>query len=317
MTVVAGVDVGGTNTSAVLVGRDGQPVASVCVPTDPSGPAGVYESTKEALNRLADAGATGAFDALGVGIAGLVDNRRGTVTHAVNLAINHRPLAIGPMLADHFQTAVNVENDVNASALGAYKQMSAVEDLRDLAYLSIGTGIAAGLVLNGRLHRGRRGVAGEIGHLPVVPDGPQCVCGLRGCLEAVASGRAIERAWPVAEGRNSATELFSAARRNEAAAAVARGVADHLAGAVHLLAVAYDVDRVVLGGGVAQARTPLREAIDESLRRLSDRSAFVRALDLPGRLRVSPEEPIGAIGAAAAAAESLTRGAGSFPRDER
>ena len=316
MTVVAGVDVGGTNTSAVLVGRDGQPVASVCVPTDPSGPAGVYESTKEALNRLADAGATGAFDALGVGIAGLVDNRRGTVTHAVNLAISHRPLAIGPMLADHFQTAVNVENDVNASALGAYKQMSAVEDLRDLAYLSIGTGIAAGLVLDGRLHRGRRGVAGEIGHLPVVPDGPQCVCGLRGCLEAVASGRAIERAWPVAEGHNSAAALFAAAGRNKAADIVARDVADHLAGAVYLLAVTYDVDLIVLGGGVAQARTLLREAIDASLHRLCRRSAFVRALDLPERLRVSPGEPIGAIGAAAAAADALTRDTSPSPRDE-
>jgi len=317
VTVIAGVDVGGTKTSAVLLGEDRALAAVTSVPTDASGPGGVYESTTHAIEELAAAGSVLRLDALGIGIAGLVDNRRGTVNHAVNLGINDVPLEIGSLLADRFGTVTNVENDVNASALGAYVQMSASEEIDDLAYLSIGTGIAAGVVLNGRLHRGRRGVAGEIGHLPVAAGGPECACGLRGCLEAVASGRAIERAWPVAAGRNSATELFAASRRDEAAARVAGEIADHLAGAILLLAVTYDAERVVLGGGVAEARTPLREAVDDGLRRLERRSAFVRALELPARLRLCADEPIGAIGAAVAAAGRLPQGTAPRPRAEQ
>ena len=85
-----------------------------------------------------------------------------------------------------------VENDVNAAAFGA----SMVMGCADLAYLSIGTGVAAGLIFDGRLRRGAHGVAGEIGHLPVDPGGPACECGQRGCLETVASGAAIARRWP-------------------------------------------------------------------------------------------------------------------------
>ena len=104
----------------------------------------------------------------------------------------------------------------------------------DLAYLSIGTGVAVGLVLDGRLRRGWRGAAGEIGHLPVAGDGPRCECGQRGCLEAVASGAAIARRWPVHDGASPAAALFDAARRGDDDAIDQRDrLVDHLAVSGH------------------------------------------------------------------------------------
>ena len=87
---------------------------------------------------------------------------------------------------------VVIENDVRAAAIGLHER-GVVGDASDLAYLAVGTGIAAGVVLDGRLHRGARGLAGEIGHAIVDPDGPRCACGQRGCLEAFASGPSIAR----------------------------------------------------------------------------------------------------------------------------
>lgn len=308
MTAIAGLDIGGTKTCAVLLGSNGELTAVARVPTDASGPDGVYKSAKRALKELASSASVRVFDSLGIGIAGIVDNQKGTVAHAVNLSIGEEPLAIGPLLEDRFQAAVNVENDVNASAFGAFTQMAACESIGDLAYLSIGTGIAAGLVLNGHIYRGKRGIGGEIGHFPAVSDGPECRCGLRGCFEAVASGTAIDRVWPVAEGRNSAPELFSAAQFDEAAARIANEIADHLARAIYLLAIAYDIDVIVVSGGVAEAGPLFYEALDAGLERLGRKSAFVRSLALRSRLRPSPGGPIGAIGAAAAVIDHLALG---------
>ena len=86
-----------------------------------------------------------------------------------------------------------VENDVRAAALGLHRR-SVLGQIDDLAYLAIGTGVSAGVIIDGRLHRGARGLAGEIGHVIVDPDGARCACGQNGCLETLVSGSAIVRA---------------------------------------------------------------------------------------------------------------------------
>src|ERR671910_811353 len=128
----------------------------------------------------------GATKTLGVvvDVPGLVDARSGTVKHAVNLGVDGEWLPVGQLLADLVGVPVLVENDVNAATLGAV----ALSGADDVVYLSIGTGLAAGLVLEGRLRRGEHGAAGEIGHVPVDPQGVVCQCGQRGCLETIASG---------------------------------------------------------------------------------------------------------------------------------
>ena len=124
--------------------------------------------------------------------------------------------------------------------------------------MSVGTGIAAGFVLDGRLRRGRRGLTGEIGHIPVDRSGPFCHCGQQGCLEAVASGPAIARRWPAANGQTPTVALVSAANDgNPDASAILDEVAGHLALAVTLVALTVDPEIVVLGGGVADAGEPL------------------------------------------------------------
>jgi glucokinase len=301
-SIVAGLDVGGTKTLAVATGAAGAIVATVRRPTESGSRERVLRSITEALVELGDAVGCGVngFAAVGVGIPGLVDVNAGTVRHAVNLGLGSSPLQLAKKLGASAEAPVVVDNDVNVAAIGA----AAALGCRDLAYLSVGTGIAAGLLLDGRLRRGSRGAAGEIGHLPVDPEGPTCDCGQRGCLEAVASGPALARRWPPGHGAPSvsAALLDAAAAGDGSAIAVRDQVAGHLADAVALLAQTVDPDLVVLGGGVAEAGDPLLDAVVHALNERADRSPVVAALELTGRVALVPDGvPVGALGAALAA----------------
>ena len=179
----------------------------------------------------------------------MVDSDAGAVRHAVNLGIDGNGVALGAALAESLGVPVGVENDVNAAAVGAAALLGA----DDLVYLSIGTGIAAGAVLDGRLRRGANGAAGEIGHLAVDPDGPRCACGQRGCLETVASGAAIGRRWPGSGGAPFRSLLAAAADGDAEAAALRDEVARRLADAVSVLGLLLDPAVVAIGGGAAEA----------------------------------------------------------------
>ncbi len=145
------------------------------------------------------------FSSIGIGIPGLVDTASGEVAHAVNLGVDRLPL--GGVLAERLGVRVRVENDVKAASLGAYDLLGLTGTM---AYLNLGTGMAAGIVVDGRLWRGTSGIAGEIGHIPIDPAGAECACGQRGCLETVASGSGIARQWPTADPL-PARSLFEAA----------------------------------------------------------------------------------------------------------
>lgn len=308
---VAGLDIGGSKIQAVLVDEGGQVVGSRRTATD-AGPDGVVGSASRVLSDLlAAAGvAPGDLAAVGVGVPGLVDPRLGVVAHAVNLGLDAAGLALGSRLEERLGVPVVVENDVNAAAIGAVELLSAPG--RDLAYLSIGTGLAAGLVLDGQLRRGHGGAAGEIGHVPVDPAGELCGCGQRGCLETLASGSALRRLWPVLDGSSVVSSLFAAAEGgDEQAIAVRDRFAGHLAIAVRMLVLAVDVDVVVLGGGVAEVGAPLSDAVVRALEKQASASTFLAALDLPSRVVLTlPTEPVAAVGAALLGrAEANTRSA--------
>jgi predicted NBD/HSP70 family sugar kinase len=294
--LVAGLDIGGTKTLAVLVDCEGEVLARARVATGGAGTEGVLASARRALEAVTEEGGASAGDlsAAGVGIPGLVDADRGTVTHAVNLGIDGRPFAIGPRLAETLRVPVAVENDVNLAALGAAVALGEGRPA-DLALLSVGTGVAAGVVIDGRIHRGAHGVAGEIGHLPLADDGPRCECGGVGCLEAVASGAVLAQRWP---GEAPAVSLVRAAAAGDPDAVALRDLlADRLARALLLLALTFDPAALVIGGGVADAGEPLVAAVREALAALVRRSRFLAALGIPGRLTGSPGELVGALGA--------------------
>jgi glucokinase len=305
--VVAGLDVGGTKTLAVAVdAATGTVLATVRRPTGGGG-VGLLASTRAVLTALAAAAGLPAdgFAAVGVGVPGLVDRAAGTVRHAVNLGLGADPVGLADHLAEATGTPVVVDNDVNLAALGGAVALGC---RGDLAYLSVGTGLAAGLLLGGRIRRGAHGAAGEIGHLPIDPHGPVCECGQRGCLEALASGAAIAARWPVGDGEVAATAalLAAAAAGDPAARAVLDEVAGNLAGAVALLAQTVDPEVIVLGGGVADAGPGLLDAVRAALHRRAAMSPVLTAIDLADRVALVPDGvPAGALGAAVLARRHL------------
>jgi glucokinase len=193
---------------------------------------------------------------------------------------------------------VRVENDVNAAALGAFHLLDR-SAAQSMAYLNLGTGLAAGLVLGGRLWRGVRGVAGEIGHIPFDPAGPLCPCGQRGCLELYASGSAVARQWP-SDHPLPVRALFDAAASGDAAAlAVRDGLLECTAAAVRILVLAVDVDDVVIGGGISRLGDELLDGVRAVISRWEADSAFVTSLGLGERLQLLPADfPAAAVGAA-------------------
>lgn len=306
MSMRVGIDIGGTKTDAVALAADGSVLAEHRLATG-FGAAAVLASAETAVRALAaDARVDVAeFATIGVGIPGAVDTASGRVTHAVNLGLED--LDLGGELAARLGRPVRVENDVNAAALGAWQALGGGAT-QSMAYLNLGTGLAAGLVLGGRLWRGSRGVAGEIGHIPVDPAGAPCPCGQRGCLELAASGSGLARMWP---GGDSVRDLRDAVFRGDSeAAAVWTGFVEHVAAAVRLLVLTVDPDRVVIGGGLSSLGDELLGAVRGVLGDWADASGFLAMLDLGARVEVLPRDfPAAAVGAAlvgAAAGEAAT-----------
>ena len=277
MTLRIGLDIGGTKTAALVVDAHGRSLGRAVRPTDVASPArlvagtvAVVEDVLRDAGRDADIFAAG-VSAVGVGVPGQVDPLNGTVRLAVNLNLRE-PYPLRQALQEALGVPVALENDVRAAAWGAYRWACEREPLSSLAYLSIGTGIAAGLVLDGRLYRGAHGMAGEIGHIPVDPTGPRCVCGAYGCLEAFAAGPAIAaQAAEINPGRDegplSTVEVYRlAAAGHPVARRIIERAAGYLSRAIYLLLMAYDVEKVVLGGGVTRAgaafERPLRAAME-------------------------------------------------------
>jgi predicted NBD/HSP70 family sugar kinase len=301
---VVGLDIGGSKIHGVLV-AGGEVVAERrCAVAH--GPEGVVASAAAAVAALLadarDAGASVRLEAVGAGVPGVVAPGRGTVQHAVNLGIV-QAAPVGPVLAERLGVPVVVENDLNVAALGAARTLGLGEDL---AYLALGTGLAAGLLLDGRLRRGSVGAAGEIGHVPYRPDGRPCPCGQRGCLEQYASGSAVDAHW-AADGAPGPARLFAAAAAGEPRAVRVRDeLADAVAFAVQVLVLTTDVRHVVLGGGVAQVGAPLLEAVGAATSRRAAGSPFLATLRIADRLRLGgPGLPVAPVGAALAAQELL------------
>ena len=285
--LLVGVDVGGSKIAVILVDRDLRIRGRHTVPTsvgEPDEAAAQIASAVEAA--LASAGESLAtVAAVGVGVPGRVDPATGVVSLAVNLGWHNLPLR------DRLEAILGVpcaiENDVRAAAAGILERR-VLGDVENFIYLSVGTGISAGVVIDGVVHRGTRGLAGEIGHVVVDADGPVCPCGLTGCLETIASGPAIARA--AGNGGRSAAEVYAAAAGGNAGAlAVVDRAGASLARAIHALVMTYDVERIVLGGGVSRAGDAF---LDPVLRELDAmRAASELAADMlpAGVVAVSPD----------------------------
>jgi len=290
-----GLDIGATKVLGVVIDADGTVVTQSRLNTVP-GPDGILATSMNVLTSLGT-GIDGALPShIGIGIPGIVDRDHGIVSHGVNVGLGGDLFPLADRLADRTGATVTVENDLNAATWGAHVLSGA----DDLAYLSIGTGLAAGFVLSGALRRGVRGAAGEIGHVPVDPAGALCSCGQRGCLELSASGSALSAAWPATTEASPAAALFAAADASNPDAVAARDrFAASVADAIRMLGLAVDPAVIIIGGGVAHVGEPLLSAVTAALRAQAATSPFLAALDLANRVRLLPGQvPVAAIGAA-------------------
>lgn len=267
MPTYLGLDFGGTKLAAGLADDRGRLIAFERCPTDPAaGPDGAIDAMRRLV--LSFPATSPEPVAVGISFGGPVDVdcRRTILSH-------HGPgwedFPLVERVADVWKCPVVMDNDANAAALGEFR-FGAGWGFRNVLYVTVSTGIGAGVVLDGKLYRGSRGLSGEVGHTIVLPDGPPCPCGKRGCVEAVASGPSIARAYAenagLAPGSATAEEVFRRADRGDE---IARDVLRQairllgigLANAINLL----DPDVVVIGGGVSRAGdalfSPLREAV--------------------------------------------------------
>jgi glucokinase len=277
-----GVDIGGTNTDAVVLDDAGAIVHSLRMPTG-WGDDAVLDTATAVVRQLAHAAGIepSEFTSIGVGIPGAVDAERGTVTHARNLGV--QLLELGTLLEANLGAAVRVENDVNAAALGAFHQVGLAES-NSLAYLNLGTGLAAGLVLGGQLWRGSRGAAGEIGHILIDPAGPLDDDGQPGALEVLASGSGIASQRP-----GSVPEMLAAAAAgDEQAIEIRRRMFEGVASAVRILVLTVDVDVVVIGGGISNMGDELLSAVRSIVADWEETSPFISSLGLGERIRILP-----------------------------
>ncbi len=260
--LAVGLDVGGTKSLCVAV----DPVGAVLAEAETPSPTDGSPDSLDALARLVDdvvaaAGADLAGATLGVGLAGMVAGGRLVVSpHLPHLV----EVDVEGALARTLGVSVRGVNDADA-ALAAEWAWGAARGARDVAMVTLGTGIGGSFVLDGRAVAGRHGFAGEIGHMVVVPEGERCACGGRGCWERYASGEALARYARAAldEGRLTlevapgdpagalGRAVVAAARAGASdAGAVLDELAHWLALGLANLVVALDLERVVLGGGL-------------------------------------------------------------------
>ena len=236
-------------------------------PTDPTaGTKGVISVVETVVEQCQTQGIE--LSGVGVGAAGFIDSATGSVTFSPNLSYDD------PQIAAALESRVGlnavVDNDANAAAWGEY-HLGSAKGSSELAFLTLGTGIGSGFIANGQLIRGVRGAGAEFGHTVIDPRGPQCPCGLRGCLEQFASGTAIERmAREAVEGRESSILSFSgsvdaitgehvarAARQlDEVAREVLRLAGTMLGIGLSNVVNIFEPSAIVLGGSVVAAGEP-------------------------------------------------------------
>jgi glucokinase len=282
-----GVDVGGTDIKAALLDGDA-PLDFRTVPT-PSTPAEIVDAIAGLAAELGEA------HGIGLAVPGVVDEERGVAVWSENLNWSDVPFAA--LVRDRCGLPTVLGHDVRTGAI-AESRAGAARGLDDVVYLSIGTGIAAGIVLGGRVHAGG-GYAGEIGHTPAAGHDEPCACGGRGCLEAIASAAAIARRYTARSGRPAAGAAEVLEAGDADALAVWNEALDALADALAWIASVLAPEAVVIGGGLSRAGAALLDPLNE---RIPRRLTFQR---VPRLVPAALGERAGCIGAALLALDSV------------
>lgn len=254
-----GIDLGGTRIKAGIVDAGGAVLARAVEPVGPdkSGPA-VVRRLAEVIAGLRAACATPVAH-VGLAAAGVVDRARGVVCESPNFP-PWRDVALARDLRDATSLSVSLDNDANAVILGE-AIAGAGRGVPSVVGFTLGTGVGGGIVLDGALWRGSRGMAGELGHITVIPDGRPCGCGNHGCLEQYAGTVGLRQSLRdaggdlarLADAPDAAEQMAALARAGDARVqAIFDIMGDCLGQAVATMVHALDVQCIVLAGGVAR-----------------------------------------------------------------
>lgn len=265
---VVGVDIGGTKTAAALIDREGTIVETATVSTPAlDGADAIVAGVLRLIGRFSGSRTVAA---VGVGTAGVVDTSTGTIVAGNDTFADWVGTPLRDRLAAELGVPVHVENDVDAHLAGE-AWVGAARGASHALLVAIGTGVGAGLLVDGRQHRGAHHAAGEMGHMPsAAARGLRCPCGTLGHLEAIAAGPAIHRAYLAAGGDPSCGDARGVAERSRSGEALARSVIDRAAHAVGIalaqIATVLDPEVIVLGGSVALSGEHWWSRVEEDLR---------------------------------------------------
>ncbi|MCK4452575.1 MAG: ROK family protein [Anaerolineae bacterium] len=312
---VIGIDLGGTKISTALADSAGTIIAHDYRETHATaGQKAVIERMLDSARQvMAQAGVTQAqVTAVGIGAPGPLDIEAGVVVAPPNLpGWNRVPLK--RLVEDELGIATFLENDANAAALGEFR-FGAGRGAEHMIYVTVSTGIGGGLILDGELYHGASGMAGEIGHITIIPNGPRCGCGNRGCLEALASGTAIARQARervargvptlIADLAEGTPERITAKLVAEAASQGDVEAREILAEAMNYLGIGmanlvnlFNPQLIVIGGGL----TNIGESLFGPVRRVIARRAFRTPAQAVQVVRAELSDNAGVLGAAAVA----------------
>jgi len=309
-----GIDIGGTNIKIVALGKRDRVVGGQSIPSNVQrGPSDAFSRIASAVSTLV--GDASVLEAAGVACAGLVDPVKGRLHSSPNLlAWENAPLS--RIARAHLGVHTVIENDANAAAYGEYFR-GCGRGLGTFVCITLGTGVGGAIVIDGRLVRGSRNYAGEIGHTTISENGPRCHCGNRGCVEAYLGAYALIREtrrklrarrsryltrW-VNEGRSLTPKLIAEAA--SAGDSIARDVfaeaGAHLGTAMANLINIFNPDVIAVAGGVAKGFHLMKPRMDEEIRK----RAFPESSRVARVARARLGTDAAAIGAALLARDSV------------
>lgn len=310
-----GIDLGGTNIAVGVVDETGRILKADSTPTNKERGYTDIVADMAALAKkvIADAGlAETDIKGVGIGCPGSVDSKNGIVVYANNLKMEHTPVAAE--FKRHWDLPVTLINDADAAALGEYKMTA--PDAESFVFMTLGTGVGGGVVIDGKLVRGCNGAGGELGHFCIEVDGKPCTCGTRGCLECYASVTAlIEQTeekmaacpdsnmheWVKAKGKVSGRTAFECAKMGDKAAIEVRDRYLHyVAIGVNSLINIFQPNVFAIGGGISREGDTLLTPIKEFVKKNNYNKYMVET-----ELRIATLfNDAGIIGAAFAAADA-------------
>lgn len=283
--MLAGIDLGGTQVRVALARSDGNLIASVKTKTPLLGtPQAMVDWAAAEIDRHRG---REKVRSIAIGAPGPIDIKRGVLVNPPNLP-GWRNVPLAAMLGRATGTNVHLANDADMAGLGEFHR-GAGRGTRNMVYITWSTGVGGGLIIDGKLHQGAHGTAGEVGHMIIDPNGPLDQCGQHGCLEAFIGGANLAR-----ETGHPAAELFAAAAHgNEHARMVVQRAARYMGMALISLTNAIDPEIFVIGGGVSRSWALVEPMIVETLHS----SPFIKPARRPRVRRARLGDRAGQVGA--------------------